>query len=93
MNDYQLDIAEIFRRFHISELGLSEGEACKRLGQYGPNRLAEEEAIRWRSTSGSEEDERAIDIIRPNKKRQSRVISAYWKPMNSPGFFLLQTLS
>ncbi|MCX5917470.1 MAG: cation-transporting P-type ATPase [Deltaproteobacteria bacterium] len=45
MNDYQLDIAEIFRRFHISELGLSEGEARMRLGQYGPNRLAEEEAI------------------------------------------------
>ena len=45
MKDYQLDIAEIFRRFHISESGLSEGEARKRLAQYGPNRLAEEEAI------------------------------------------------
>jgi magnesium-transporting ATPase (P-type) len=45
MNEYRLDSAEIFRQFHTSESGLSEGEAHKRLGQYGPNKLAEEEAI------------------------------------------------
>jgi len=45
MNDYRLDSSEIFRQFHTSESGLSEGEARKRLGQYGPNKLAEEEAI------------------------------------------------
>ena len=45
MNDYRLDSSEIFRQFHTSESGLSEGEARKRLRQYGPNKLAEEEAI------------------------------------------------
>jgi len=45
MNDYRLDSSEIFRQFHTSESGLSEGEARKRLGQYGANKLAEEEAI------------------------------------------------
>ena len=45
MNYYQLNSSEIFRQFHTSEAGLSEKEAGERLGQYGPNRLAEEKPI------------------------------------------------
>jgi magnesium-transporting ATPase (P-type) len=45
MNYYQLNSSEIFRQFHTSESGLADEEARKRLGQYGPNKLAEEKAI------------------------------------------------
>ena len=45
MNYYQLESSEILLQFRTSEFGLTEEEARKRLVQYGPNKLAEEEAI------------------------------------------------
>ncbi|MBM4350603.1 MAG: hypothetical protein FJ106_12045, partial [Deltaproteobacteria bacterium] len=45
MKWYQTDEKEVFKALQTSEEGLSEAEAKKRLGKYGPNRLPEEKAI------------------------------------------------
>jgi Ca2+-transporting ATPase len=45
MNWYQLDIKEIFDQLNASEHGLSPEEVQKRLLEYGPNKIAEEERI------------------------------------------------
>jgi len=45
MKWYQSDEKEVFKTLQTSEEGLSEAEAKKRLGKYGPNRLPEEKAI------------------------------------------------
>src|SRR4030042_5758385 len=45
MKWYQLDVKEVFKTLQAPEERLSEAEAKKRLGKYGPNRLPEEKAI------------------------------------------------
>jgi magnesium-transporting ATPase (P-type) len=45
MNWYQLGIKEIFQKLGASEDGLSEQDVRKRLEQFGPNKLAEEEGV------------------------------------------------
>jgi magnesium-transporting ATPase (P-type) len=45
MNWYQLSSKEVFHKLGTSEKGLPEEEVRKRLEEYGPNRLAEEEKI------------------------------------------------
>lgn len=45
MNWYQVDSEAIFERFEASHEGLSEDEVQKRLAEYGPNKLVEEEGI------------------------------------------------
>lgn len=45
MNWYQIDSKDSFRKLNTSEEGLTDKEVRKRLLQYGPNKLAEEEKI------------------------------------------------
>lgn len=45
MNWYQIDSKDFFRKLNTSEEGLTDKEVKKRLLQYGPNKLAEEEKI------------------------------------------------
>ncbi|MFZ5447972.1 MAG: cation-translocating P-type ATPase [Thermodesulfobacteriota bacterium] len=45
MNWYQLEMNQLFAELNTSEQGLTEAEARERLGQIGPNKLAEAEKI------------------------------------------------
>jgi Ca2+-transporting ATPase len=45
MNFYQLEAKEILRKLNAFETGLTEEEARRRLREYGPNKLTEEEKI------------------------------------------------
>jgi magnesium-transporting ATPase (P-type) len=45
MDWYQLDAKEVFRKLTTSEHGLTGVEASKRLSEYGPNQLAEEQKV------------------------------------------------
>lgn len=43
MNWYQLSVKEVLQKLETLESGLTAEEAKKRLDQYGPNKLPEEE--------------------------------------------------
>lgn len=45
MKWYELGIREVLQRLGTSENGLGEEDVRERLGQFGPNKLAEEEGI------------------------------------------------